>query len=830
MSVKEKIRRLGEMSGAEIRFRAAQQWRLARERWAGNGANGAHAQWWRAWDVSRPGDPDLRALLESGHGNQAQRRLPEYFRARATPRFYFDARERAAIVAAHRDRFPARAAEIRAEADAICEHRFRIFGYGEVNAGAEIPWRRDLVHGKETGLRHWTAIPSLDLKAAGDSKIVWEPNRHQHFFTLGQAWLLTGEERYAEECLAQFEHWQRENPYARGINWASSLEVAFRAWSWLWTLNLLAGSAALNGQRIAQLTLAMSQAARFIAENLSTYFSPNTHLLGEGFALYAIGGLLPELRGAAEWRASGRRILEAEMTNQVRPDGTHMEQSTYYHRYATDFFLCAAILAERNGEAFPVAWRARLEKMCEVIQHCMLPSGLQPMMGDADGGRLLAFDTADVNDARGVLSTAAMYFHRPDFQRAAGELREETLWLLGADAAREFDSPQSVAPHETSRAFADGGLCVTRSGWDARAHVLLFDAGPQGMPGCAHGHADALSVVCSADGIDWLVDPGTHVYTASAASRDFFRSTRAHNTVVVDGQDQADRVDTFKWRNIPQPELRNWSSLPSLDFACGSHNGYARLSGQVTHRRTVIFVKPDYWLVSDEMLGAGTHLLESFFHYAPGARVAPEHGGWLASCGGSRLFIAQTPTMDAKVIEGQASPLQGWYSADYGHREPAPVLMATMRAALPQQMHWILWPVPAAWARLRSLPGAGARVAVETEAWTDFFVVRGGETPADAAAELTTDAELAYTRRERSGSFGKLAVINGCCVDFGSQPLLRAESMLDELEVTRENGALEIHMRPLRRATLYAPGVTNVRVNGAEVNAIHRGDFVEVGK
>lgn len=830
MSVTEKLKRLSEMSLDELRFRAAQKWRIQQEKLS-VGKNGhAGADWYLRWDPEKVNEAALREALRAGKYSEAGALLPAYFGGRAAPQFFFAASDRKKLRAAYERHFPGRIEQIRAEADAICAHRLRIFGYPEVQCGAEIPWRRDLVHGKETGLEHWSTMPYLDFEKTGDSKIVWEPNRHQHFFTLGQAFFLTGEEKYAEECLAQWEHWRRENPYLRGINWASSLEAAFRAWSWLWAMQLLSGSRALSGARLGEITAAIADHAEYIASNLSTYFSPNTHLLGEGFALFAIGTMLPELRGAEIWRETGRAILLEQMEKQACADGSHLEQSSYYHRYATDFFLCAALLAECNGGAFPPSYRERLARMCEFIQHTAWPSGAHPMTGDADGGRVLALEHHEPggtnNDHRAVLSTAALFFHRGDFKFAANALHEETLWLLGPEAAEEFSDLKAIAPEETSWAFRGSGMVVQRSEWSSHARALLFDAGPQGMGVCAHGHADALQVLCAADGVEWLIDPNTFVYTSSREWRDFFRSARAHNTLMVDSRDQAEPVDFFKWRDIPGVQLEFSATLPRFDVAIAAHNGYARLPEPVTHRRTVIYVKPDYWIVSDEVTGAGAHALEFFFHFAPGVKVEPAHGAWLASKSGARFLLVPPAGVKVSVVKGEESPMQGWVSNDYGYKEPAPVLVAQVQASMPARFNWLLWPSPAGWPRVRELPGPGLRLAVETDAWTARFVVRGQQLDPDGS-ELWTDAEVAFLRRTKSGAAARFVLVNGCCAESGGQALVRADSMFDELDAIFEDDTLDIHARPARRFALHAPRAQHARLNGEPAAFTRHGEWVE---
>jgi hypothetical protein len=228
-------------------------------------------------------------------------------------------------------------------AEEIVAHQFPLLGY-TVATGGEIAWRRDYLRGIESPLGYFRRIPFLDLTRAGDHKITWELNRHQHMVVLAQAWRLSGREEFVIEIRAQLESWVAQNPYGSGINWASALEAGFRALSWIWTYHL-AGEA-LGAETRAHLREGLYQHGRHVERNLSVYFSPNTHLLGEALALFAIGRAFPELTCAAQWRQCGARRMEGQIEAQVRPDGTHFEQSTYYHVYSLDMFLFYAVLAK----------------------------------------------------------------------------------------------------------------------------------------------------------------------------------------------------------------------------------------------------------------------------------------------------------------------------------------------------------------------------------------------------------------------------------------------------------------------------------------------------
>lgn len=823
MSALKRFRRLTQMGLPEIRFRVSQELRIARERvqLATGRAPCGLPDWRSVWNESAVCNESFRQALQEGSA-AAEKALPDYLLSCGRPAFFLSGGD-TGTTRCYREVFPGRAEHILSEASRLSEHGMKLFGYPEVACGPHIAWRKDLIHGRESGLDHWSRIRYLDFASVGDNKIVWEPNRHQHLVTLAIAFRLTGDNRFAEEAFAQFEHWQAQNPYLRGINWSSSLELAFRAWSWIWMIYLLAGSPAATGRRLGTVIQALGLHAEFIAAYLSTYFSPNTHLLGEGFALFAIGLLFPELRSAADFREIGRVILNEEMTSQVHPDGSHAEQSTCYQRYATEFFLAATILADRNGCRFSEAYRARLERMVEFILDTAWPNGKHSMTGDADGGRLLPFGVNAPDDLGGILSTAAVYFGREDFRHRAHRFHEQTYWLLGPAAVSRFQELIPNAPDHTSSIRAAAGIVVMRSNWSPEANMLIFDAGPQGTGPCGHGHADALGVVCSGKGANWLIDPGTFTYSSSPKWRDFFRSSRAHNTLEVDGQGQADPGDIFKWHNCCHARLDRAIALPQCDYAAGSHAGYRRLAQPVEHRRRIVFIKPDYWFLLDDVTGAGTHLLEFLFHFAPEADLRVDRNRCWATKGEQHFLLLAAPGTALETVIGRQDPPQGWFSHNYGHREPAPVLASTVRCQTPACFPWLLWPGAPGDVRVRQLSEGFPAWCLETENQVDIFAF-SNERSRHITGTLETDAEFAFLRQNLDGCLERLTIVRGSLLAHNGALLCRSNAKVDELEIIRAGDRLEVCMRPVQPFTFAAAGVSSVLLNS------HRVAFTNVGQ
>lgn len=757
-------------------------------------------------------------------------------------RFFFSAADLPRLTDLLRQRLSAEVEGIIREADEICRHRFRLLGYTDLDYGSEIDWHLDAVHGKRAPLEPWFKIQFLNFAEVGDHKVIWELNRHQHLVTLAKAWRLTGETRYVDELLAQWCSWQRANPYPLGVNWGSSLEVAFRSLSWLWARELLADCQAVTQAFKMELLRALALNGRYIERYLSTYFSPNTHLLGEAVALFFIGTLCPQLSGAEGWRQRGWRIVLQEAERQVRPDGVYFEQALYYHVYALDFFLHARQFAARNEIAIPPAFDETLIRMLEVLS-ALSQAGPPEGFGDDDGGRVFNPRRNRVDHLTDPLALGAIIYGRADF-KCASPLTEEAVWLLGAEGVSHFDALAAGRPEIESKRFEAGGLYVMASSGEAHEQ-LAIDAGPQGTGRSGHGHADALSVRVSVGGRHCLIDPGTFCYIDGGDGRDLFRGTSAHNTLRVDGLDQAVPDGPFAWSSIPSVRAERWLRGNTFTLFSGSHTGYSRLPDQVLHRRFVFHLhnrsqwslsdgrQGGFWLVRDVAEGREPHELEIFWHFAPDLAVTQEADVFTAAASKpSRLLkedregrgfgpAEKGPTgeiienVEAGFSAGLKAPpfpglalmparacgwnyevVPGWASLAYGAKEPAPVVRFSARLGLPAECATFLRPVYGATDEPGKLPsfskvkmeiGSASAYRYDEGSRTDYFVFAGTDEshPSWRLGDWASDAPFFYARLEEARPVHAI-LCDGSFAEFQGEALAAQEKRWDQFEWVKQ--------------------------------------------
>ncbi len=578
-------------------------------------------------------------------------------------------------------------------AKAVIQKQFTLFGR-DVQYQGPIAWQSDPISGAPWPQVFYADVPLTDdALPHGDVKYVWELNRHQYLIELGKAYWLTGEPAYADAVSALLGHWIESNAYNTGVNWTNALEPAYRVFAWIWTYSWCGD--ALCADFLVSFLKSLYQHACYIEAHLEFYTSPYNHLIGEATALFWIGTLFPEFKDAERWAARGWQILESELEHQFYADGFTVEQASGYHYATLGFYLMAVLLRQLNGKPVSARVLSSIERAITCSVHLTQPNGRVPRIGDSDEARPMALSQRPPWDFREFHTMGAVLFSRPDFKYAAGGYAEEALWMLGVSGYRRFANLQSVAPSTMSQGFQASGYYVMRSGWNREAHWSCVDCGPQAggisegaVPSAAHGHADALSVLISAYGEPMLVDAGSYAYNGDPVWYDYFRQTRAHNTVVVDGLDQAVHHGGMAWSQAAKTQCEAWDSTPLYDYVCGHHAGFTRLPVPVWHRRAVFFRKPTYWLIFDELTGTGLHQVESYLHFAPAALKAIPDGITATFASGRQLTVrlAGAPLEASRCATHEPEqPSSDWMGVGYGRRRAAPVACWHAHLVLPQR-------------------------------------------------------------------------------------------------------------------------------------------------
>ena len=565
-----------------------------------------------------------------------------------------------------------------ARAERIAEYRLDLFDLKDKHLGNPIIWNRDHKRGQDTPMMFSPSLDYRDVNKVGDCKFVWEPNRHHQLVVLGRAYRLSGDTRFANAVAEQLDSWLMQNPYGVGMNWRSGLELGVRLINWVWALDLIEEAAVINNRLRHRILDSVSRHIWEIDRKYSRGSSINNHLIGEAAGVFVATSYFPYLKEAASWRAASQKILCREILHQTFPDGGTSEQAMGYHFFVLQFFVIVGMTARATGGDMSESYWSRLEKMFEFMATLSEGGDCLPSFGDSDDGYVLDLGS-NPHSIREWLAVGAALFGRGDFKATAGAVSEPVRWLLGKSGFDRYDStpePENRECHST--AFSKTGYYLLQRGaLDSPECIsVVFDCGPLGMGALAgHGHADALSFTLRAFGRDVLVDPGTYDYFSYPKWRQYFRSTRAHNTVVIDGRDQSEMLGPFLWGKRAKAECLNWQPTDTGGKVVGEHDGYSHLRDPVIHKR-MIDLDGRELVVRDDIMARAQHEIQIFFHFAEHCVVElAGKNAFLVDVGLGMIVIELDPSLQVELFNGSEDPICGWVSRGYHQKQASTTLV-----------------------------------------------------------------------------------------------------------------------------------------------------------
>ncbi len=566
---------------------------------------------------------------------------------------------------------PHESERILAAAETALELEVDLLGSGPETLSRPILWDTDFKAEVEWPVKFFRDIDILKPDSACDVKVPWELSRLQWLIPVGQAYMLTRDEKFADFAREVLTDWIEANPYGRGVNWTVAMEPAMRIYTWTWLFHVFKKSKSWDDYDFrAGFLRSLFEHGVFTERYIEDYGVNGNHCTADAGALVFAGLFFGSGRRPENWLNKGWRLLRQEIAMQVFEDGTDFEGSIAYHRFVAELFFWPARYRRLSELSVDEDYQQRLQRMAEFTRSYTKPDNLAPLWGDADDGRVLPFGDQGLNDHSYLPDVIQTEWDIGGRGFASVEARAELFWTFGPSADPtanvEVESPELI-----SKAFADGGFYIMASGQD---HVFI-ECGPVGFGGKGvHGHNDCLSFEACLDGVSLISDSGSFVYSASYEQRNQFRSTASHNTPMIDGEEQNRYVsdsELFALHNDAVPDVRKWQCDEQTDLFIGAHSGYQRLGNPVTPIRKIVLEKNYHRLIiCDEFDGTGEHQVKIPYHFSPDCEIDEiESGKWLI-----KTFDRKFELVCHGDGEWQGSVRSGWMSPSYGVKLERPVL------------------------------------------------------------------------------------------------------------------------------------------------------------
>ncbi|UCE19487.1 MAG: alginate lyase family protein [Gemmatimonadota bacterium] len=611
-------------------------------------------------------------------------------------------------------------------------------------------------------------------------------NRMNWFSNYVGVYQQTKDEKYVYAWMEQIKSWiQLGNPgYPRTIDTGRRLQNWIISY-WMFVQDLKSPSVSPEFHAMILQSIAEQAEFSYQPENWRRYSNWGT-FENAGLSLAVI--LFPEFRQYELWNKEIWFRMRFQLEHSYHEDGMHVEVSPPYHAHELEVWFDFVRLAKKNGIESSLYSQIPLSPIedsflqpAKALMNLYKPTGVVPQIGDTDE-----------RDERTVLYKWGKFWNWPDMIYVATDGREGN------------------PPVECSAAFPDGGYYVMRSGWGNNGIpyneelYLLFDCGSNEP---WHAHYDMLNLVVTAYGQDLLKDPGRFTYN-EGKERDYFKSTAAHNTIVIDEQNQP--------RRYTPPEAQ-WHSLSKFDYVVGVQNSHP----QVTHRRSVFFAKPDYWIVVDRLLGRGKHRYDQYWHLSDKilGDVSMEPEGKYIAAPNFHLY-SLLPDVNMSFEEG-------WLSYNYRHRVSAPVIRCSTRGEPPITWATVLYPfrIEAPMFNVERLPvqsesekrgsSCGTAVRISSIDRTDLFFEQEISGHRCGVEDFETDARMAFVRFDGNRDITEYQMVEGSCLKYRGRKI--ASLLGSNVDISVQNNRVDVEGECIVSFQLMVQNTPEVFLDGQRI-------------
>jgi len=673
---------------------------------------------------------------------------------------------------------------------------------------------------------------------------------------LAQAYFDTGNHKYARECARQMLGWLDamaplpETPPTgrRAPMWRTIYYSTPRTGAWIRCYFLLRDYPGLSvDERIAMLKAILSHIRYAAANEVPDMPNMVVHLFQ---CLIHFGLGWPEFAESRDWLRKGLEGLNTLLDDYFYPDGAYIELCYFVHEVFVG-------VAQMEGVALPAGFREKAERIFDFPAYMVKPNGAYPSVNDVYSAQ----DPDEIPERMGGLVSLGVDF-----------LDREDLRYI------QTYGRQGAPPPYTSRAFPYAGFYVMRSDWSADARYLVFDGGKSAG---GHNHVDKLSFELYAYGNTLVTDTGCAGPWASAWRSEYFVGTAGHNTIMVDGRGQVAGVPLFAipslkgrtpWHEItPEPLSNAWISADGFDYAASRYeDGYAtygseqsRLRGfryewnrvedlsemqpwtrtqggdlrvrpherlSAVHERKILFVKPDYWILSDRLLGRGRHRADSAFHFqaSASARIKARDRSVRTVNGRAGLTIlpVSESDLDVRIASGERDPIQGWVPAAWGDHRPAPAAIYTVEDDLPLAIYTVLYPYPegeipelqvdllSCTENREPVPSSGAAgLRISIDGRQEYCLISHDRRALRRFGPILFDGEIGAIRYTSDGQLQHVLLVNGSYLEIDGKTILNAEHTFHSLDLDYTGDLLTIHCHPEIGAAVWAGSTQRLILN-----------------
>jgi hypothetical protein len=555
---------------------------------------------------------------------------------------------------------------------------FNFFTHFNISLNEKIDWHYDLSTG---GRFPMIFSKDIDIRSGryGSAKVVWEVNRLQFLIPLLLRYKCTGDNRYLDRFVYYVEDWKRNNPYLVGVNWYSNIEVNIRliVWYYCWKIifsdrSIIENSFFVKFVKDSWIP-SIYEHCIYSYRNPSKFSSSNNHLIAEYSGLY-VASALWKFDESTKWNQYAKRGLETEIQRQFSINGINKEEAAEYIQFIVDFFVIPfAVSCENKIDKFSKEYVKKLNSIIEYIYNLLDKGGSYRKYGDEDDGKvLITSSNSEFNNFKSILTSGAILDCNSNYKSNDNGFDIKNLLLFGYGGYIKYSQIKKEHSDRNSCFYQKDGHFIFRKEVGKKETYLHFDAAPLGFLSiAAHGHADALSIALHVNGQPVLVDIGTYTYHTEEMWRRYFVSTLGHNTVCIDGKDQADLTGPTMWHNHYHCKVLEVFQNEKFERVRASHTGYSRLKTDIIREVEFDRIENTFTIVDTIDILGGERKILIPWHFHPNIELlfTDTYTAKVKLNGKEIAMISFDSGLDIGKFKGSINPILGWYSPSFMVKE-----------------------------------------------------------------------------------------------------------------------------------------------------------------
>lgn len=801
--------------------------------------------------------PELQPIklsLELGKEEKAFEQFFKYLKMKHPASFIVNWWKRDEIVQTLHTHYPDMVPHLLHAADEILQHRFLLFSTHQIHTEDTILWNKSYDPSPDRNGKYWE--PGQKYTSAGlladtesDIHFSWQLSRHQQIIDLGKAYWYTGKDAYVHEFLSQITSWIEQNPYPLSIHWTNGYEIALRGIFWLFGYAFFFASDLLDETFFCQFYHCLLMHGHAIYEAIHTastssrWYHSIQSLVAHASFLYLLSTTFPEYIHSKLWSKFSWDILQWKTP---LLDLDNLLQSSPAVLTTLIELYCMVIFGRQNKRFhIPQTVLNGVVMMGEHWSQFLTPQGMLSGFGEAFPEHLFTGMYVQPKTFRYLFSLAAQILRHESFASYGQHFDEMLLWYFGPEGLEEFSSqlPTTASVHHRScliphTAYAmmwgeteeQNGYCIISTGVNAFQTALPLK------------HSDILSFELFANGQAYLIDGGAYSYQEDDEWNRYFCSIQAHNTITVD------RVSHF---NFTEREIRcdldQWISTSTFDFISGQHNGFEDLDEAITHRRSIFYYKPTYWILCDVLLGEGQHFFDQYFHFAP-FRLNVDFSNKRVDIRTAKqrrftLMPFHPQEMDVAIFTGGETPDSGWISQEYRSPVAASFIKYGKRTIAPTSFHSLIYayhgdealPISGRYLQVSSQEKlllchetSALEIAFEEEIHNFVYIYEAMEDQVvEIESHITFSGKLFFLKK-REGHIREIILSYATLLRIEGRTFFIAETPIESVILQFDDETLHVLCSENYTFRMQSAEITEVFVNNRPIRLKHEEDFLVI--